>query len=68
MLVNQKTKFPTRKLLAVIVSGAIIGGVQAGLQFVWPDHPFMVLLEQADIWIQAGVMALSGYLVRERSE
>jgi hypothetical protein len=67
-LKNQPTKLPTRKILAVIVSGAILGGVQSALAIFWPDHPFMGLMEQADIWIQAGVMVLAGYLTREKED
>jgi hypothetical protein len=28
----------------------------------------MGLMEQADIWIQAGVMVLAGYLTREKED
>ena len=65
-LKNQPTAFPTRKVLAVIVSGMILGAVQSLLQLTWPDHPFQPLMEQFDIWIQAGVMIAAGYFVREK--
>lgn len=65
-LKTQPTKMPTRKIAAVIISGALLGATQAALDLLWPDHPFAPLMEQADIWIQMGVMALAGYMVRER--
>lgn len=65
-LKTQPTAMPTRKLMAVIISGAILGGAQAALSVLWPDHPFAPLMEQVDIWIQAGVMIIAGYMVRER--
>lgn len=66
-LTKQKTPFPTRKILAVIISGAILGGLQSALTIFWPDHPFEALAEDLDIWIQAGVMALAGYFVQEKA-
>lgn len=66
-LVKQPTRFPVRKILAVIVAGAVVGGAQAGLNLVWPDHPFADLLEQVDIWVQYAVMALAGYMTKEKA-
>lgn len=66
-LQDQPTRLPTRKILAVIVSGAVLGAVQSALNLLWPDHPFAPIMDQADIWIQAGVMALAGYMTRERA-
>lgn len=65
-LINQPSKIPNRKIAAVIISGMIIGGLQSGLQLFWPDHPFAPLMDQFDVWIQAGVMIAAGYLARER--
>jgi hypothetical protein len=67
-LVKQASFFPVRKIVAVIVSGAVIGGIQSGLNLVWPDHPFVDLLEQVDIWVQYGVMALAGYMTKEKAD
>lgn len=67
-LVNQPTKFPTRKLMAVIIAGMVIGGLQAGLGFIWPEESFTPLLEKLDIWVQAGVMMAAGYMTKEREE
>ena len=65
-LVNRKNALPTRKILAVILSGAVIGALQAGLHIFWPDHPFGPLMEELDVWIQAGVMVVAGYMTKER--
>ena len=66
-LVKQPTSFPVRKVLAVIVAGAVVGGIQSGLNLVWPDHPFAELLEQVDIWVQYAVMAFAGYMTKEKA-
>lgn len=67
-LKNQPSAWPTRKIMAVIVSGMVMGGLQAGLDLFWPDHPLDVMMEQLDIWLQGGIMILAGYIVREREE
>ena len=66
-LVKQPSAFPVRKIMAVIVSGAVVGGIQSGLNLVWPDHPFADLLNQVDIWVQYAVMALAGYMTKEKA-
>ena len=48
-LKTQPSKMSTRKIAAVIVSGAVLGAAQAALDLLWPDHPFAPLMEQADI-------------------
>lgn len=65
---DQPTSYPTRKILAVIVSGMIIGAMQSLLNLFWPDHPFYGLMEELDIWVQALVMVVAGYMVRERDD
>jgi hypothetical protein len=67
-LKNQPTKFPTRKILAVIIAGALVGGLQSALQLLWPDHPFSPLMQDIDLWVQYGVMALAGYMTKERGD
>ena len=67
-LKTQPTKMPTRKIAAVIISGALLGAVQSGLDLLWPDHPFAPLMEQFDIWIQMGVMVAAGYMVKDREQ
>lgn len=66
-LYDQPTAWPTRKIAAVLISGAILGAVQSALQLFWPDHPFTGLMDQFDIWIQTAVMFGFGYMVKERS-
>jgi hypothetical protein len=65
-LQTQPTRLPTRKITAVILSGAVMGALQSGLALVWPDHPFAPVMDQIDIWVQTAVMAAVGYMVRER--
>lgn len=65
-LKTQPSSFPTRKIVAVIVSGAVIGGIQSGLALLWPDHPFAGLFQDLDIWVQSGVMVLAGYLTKDK--
>lgn len=67
-LVTQPNAFPVRKVLAVMISGMIIGAVQSLLALFWPDHPFAALMDQADIWIQFVVMSLAGYFTKERAK
>jgi len=65
ILKNAPSKLPTRKILAVIVAGAVVGGTQAGLNLLWPDHPFADVLQELDVWVQAGVMIAAGYITRD---
>lgn len=65
-LVNQKTFRPTRKIFAVMVAGAVVGGIQAILNLYWPEHPFAPWMENIDSWVQFAVMAAAGYLTKER--
>ena len=67
-LVNQASKLPTRKIMAVILSGMILGGIQSGLRLVWPDHPFAPYMEDVDIWLQGTIMVLAGYLTKEKAD
>lgn len=65
-LVSQVSKIPTRKIMAVIISGMLVGGLQSGLQLFWPDHPFTPYMEHVDVWLQGVIMVLAGYMTRER--
>jgi hypothetical protein len=66
-LVNQPSKLPTRKLIAIVVSGAILGGASAILNATWPDHPFGVFLEEGDQWIQLAVITIVGYMTKNKA-
>ena len=66
-LKSQPNSLPTRKILAVIIAGAVMGAVQSGLSLLWPDHPFAPLMEDFSVWIQWGVMAFAGYMTKERA-
>lgn len=65
-LVNQPTKLPTRKIFAVIIAGAVVGGVQSALRMFWPDHPFEPIMADLDIWVQMAVMVFAGYFTKEK--
>ena len=67
-LINQANRLPTRKLLAVLVSGAIMGAAQSLLQLFWPDHPFAPYMQYVDIWLQGLVMVAAGYFTRESEQ
>lgn len=65
-LKTQPTKLPTRKILAVIFSGAILGAAQSALSLFWPDHPFAPFMQEVDIWLQGIIMVMAGYFTKER--
>ena len=67
-LKTKRNKIPTRKILAVIIAGAVVGGLQSGLQLLWPDHPFAPLMEDLDFWVQMGVMFIAGVLTRSDND
>ncbi|MCB1343641.1 MAG: hypothetical protein KDK24_21745 [Pseudooceanicola sp.] len=67
-LVNQPTSRPTRKMWAVIISGAVMGGIQAALAAVLPEADFQPLLQQLGPLVTALVVSLAGWLTRERAE
>lgn len=67
-LVKQPSRFPTRKILAVILSGVILGVCQSLLRLFWPEHPFAPYMEDVDIWLQGLIMVIAGYITREREK
>jgi hypothetical protein len=67
-LVNQASKYPTRKIMAVIISGMILGAAQSLLRLFWPEHPFAPYMDDIDIWLQGVVMIAAGYLTKEKTD
>lgn len=67
MLIDQPTKWPTRKLMAVIIAGAVTGALQSVAGAFLPDLPLTEMLAQVDTWVQLGVMTLAGYMARDRA-
>lgn len=63
-LKDHHNALPTRKILAVIISGAVVGALQTGLALLWPDHPFTPLMADIGVWVQWGVMVTAGYVTR----
>ncbi|TFL16447.1 hypothetical protein [Jannaschia formosa] len=66
-LITQPTAAPTRKLWAVIATGAIMGGVTATVDAIPALAPAALYLDQAEVWVTAGLMALAGYMTRDRA-
>ena len=66
-LVNQPSWHPTRKLVAMMVSGAIMGMAQTLLRHYWPDHPFAPFMQDIDLWLQGAVMIAVGYFTRNKT-
>lgn len=67
-LVKQPSKLPTRKIMAVILSGMILGAIQSLLKMFWPDHPFAPYMEDIDVWLQGLIMIMAGYMTKERED
>lgn len=67
-LIRQSSSFPTRKILAVILSGIILGVCQSLLRYFWPDHPFSPYMEDVDIWLQGLIMVIAGYITKEKEK
>lgn len=67
-LVKQKTWWPTRKLMAMIISGAILGVIQSLLRSFWPDNPLMEYFPDIDIWLQGAIMIAFGYVTRNKED
>lgn len=67
-LKTQPTASPTRKMLAVILAGMVMGTIQAVLKEYWPDHPFAPMLAQWDVAIQTAAMIAAGYFTRDRAD
>ena len=65
-LVSQPTAAPTRKMLAVILSGIVTATLQTLLETYAPSLPITEIVAQIDVWMQALIMAGFGYAVRER--
>lgn len=65
-LVNQPTYRPTRKIMAIIIAGAVAGAVNQALAIFWPDHPFAPIMDDFEIWVQMGIMVIAGYMTKEK--
>ena len=65
-LVNQPTKAPTRKMMAVMIAGIVTLVAQTALQTYFPDMKVAEFLKQLELIIQAIVMTGAGYVVKER--
>ena len=66
-LKTQPTAAPSRKMWAVIAAGIVTGALQGGLAAAFPDADFTALVDQAGPWITAAVMAIAGYMTKDRA-
>lgn len=74
-LVTQKSWIPTRKMMAVIITGAIMGAMRAAAGIFFPDSPVMALVDSLDnsvlAWVDYALTALpmivAGWLTKERA-
>lgn len=64
-LTNQPTLAPTRKLWAVIITGAIMGVLTTLVNRYAPE--LAPNLAGVDVWVSGAVMTLAGYLTRNRA-
>lgn len=74
-LVKQPSPWPTRKMTAVIITGAIMGIVRAVSDVVFPGNPFSMFIDQLDasvlMWVDYALtavpMIVAGWLTKERA-
>lgn len=64
-LINQPSRNPTRKLWAVIISGGILGAINAALTVAFPGTEFMYILDQLTPYLIGILMAIAGYFTRD---
>jgi preprotein translocase subunit Sss1 len=65
-LVQQPTRKPTRKWVAMIIAGMVVGGVQTTLKIFWPGHPFEPLMDELGLYVQIFVVGAVGYITRNK--
>ena len=67
-LVNQKSKMPTRKLMAMIIAtGAVQGGIAAITAIATWISPEAVIEIPAEEAIAALIPLITGYMTKERA-
>ena len=64
--VNQPTAAPTRKMSAVLISGALFAVVEYLVAEVPALNAFEPILEDVGVWIQLAVMGAAGYFTKEK--
>jgi hypothetical protein len=65
-LIKQPTAKPTRKWVAMIIAGMVVGGVSTALDIFWPGHPFQPLMDDLGMYVQLAVIGFVGYMTRNR--
>lgn len=63
---DQPTAWPTRKMMAVLIAGAVVIAAEVALQAWAPGVPVTEFLASIDMVVQLLVMGAAGYMTRER--
>jgi hypothetical protein len=66
-LVDQPSLAPTRKLIAMIIAGAIMGTIQSLVVHYFPETDFSQILPQVGVWVNGAAMIVVGYFTRNRA-
>ena len=64
-LKTQPSKMPTRKMWAVIVTGAVVGAATEALNTFVPGTNWQPFVEANSQYITALLMALAGYITKD---
>jgi hypothetical protein len=66
-LKSHSSRAPTRKLKAVIISGAICGAASAALSQIMPAAQATQLVNEFGPMITAGIVAIAGYVIKDHA-
>jgi hypothetical protein len=66
-LVDQPTLAPTRKLIAMIIAGAVMGVFQTLMVQFFPDADLSAVLPHIGVWVNGAAMIVVGYFTRNRA-
>lgn len=67
VLVDQPSKMPTRKMIAMMIAFVVTNVVKGLLEMYFPDTDFTSFLLQFNVYIEAMIIFATGYFVRNRS-
>ena len=57
-LKNQPTKKPTKKVIAMSITGAITAGIVTAVNAIAPSFPIAEVMAHAEPWVQSGVASI----------
>lgn len=66
-LVKQPTLSPTRKLWAVILTGALMGALNSAIAVFYPGNSIEDVFPGASVWVSGALMSAAGYLTSNRA-